>query len=91
MTNLKVNEMTEMDLILCHLESADHDNFCVAWYFGLDEYKNDHDVLLLMANAMLAHWDIPLYAVSVSWDDKHECFVWHFGPNTSPDYNNYKQ
>jgi len=91
MTNLKVNEMTEMDLILCHLDQADWDNFCSAWYFGLDEYKNNHDVLLLMANAMLNHWNIPLYAVSVSWSKKYKCFVWHFGKNSSPDYNNYKK
>ncbi len=91
MTNLKVNEITQMDLILCHLYEEDRDDFATAWYFGLDEYKDNHDVLLIMANAMLAHWEIPLYAVSVSWSKRYQCFIWHFGQNTSPDYNNYKQ
>jgi hypothetical protein len=91
MINLKVNEMTEMDLILCYLDAADCDNFCIAWYFGLDEYKNNHDMLLLMANAVLNHWEIPLYATDVSWHDNDECFIWYFGQNTSPEYNNYKQ
>lgn len=91
MTNLKVNEMTEMDLILCYLDEEDWDNFCTAWYIGLDEYKNNPDALLLVANAMLNHWNIPLYAVGISWADNDDCFVWHFGLNTSPDYNNYKQ
>lgn len=91
MTNLKVNEMTEMDLILCHLDEGDWDNFCQAWYYGLDEHKNEFNTLLLMANAMLNHWEIPLYATSASWSEAHNCFVWHFGNNTSPDYNNYKQ
>jgi hypothetical protein len=90
MTNLKVNEITQIDKILQHVVPMYHDSFCEAWYFGLDAYKDNVDVLLLVANAILEHWEIPLYAVNVSWSKKHECFVWHFGENTSPDYNNYK-
>lgn len=87
-TIMQVNEITEIDLIICHLDEADQENFVTAWYFGLDEYKHNLNSLLIMANATLNHWSIPLYAVGVSWHDKDECFIWHFGNNTSPDYTN---
>lgn len=87
-TTMQVNELTEIDLIICHLEEEDQENFCIAWYFGLDHYKENEDALLIMANATLNHWEIPLYAVGIIWSPQHNCFIWIFGDNTSPDYTN---
>ena len=83
---MQVNEITQIDKILEHLDPKYHDSFCEAWYLGLDAYKEHQDSLVIMANATLAHWDIALYVVGVDWSNKDSCFVWKFGKNTSPDY-----
>jgi len=83
---MQINEITQIDQILQHVDPKYHDTFCEAWYFGLDAYKDNVDVLMLVANAILAHWEIHLYAVNISWDEVNECFIWHFGDNNSPDY-----
>ena len=88
---MKMNELTQLDRLLKHVDPNYADDFCQTWYIDLDQYKEHPDTLLLMANAVLNHWDIPLYTTGVSWHEKDECFVWHFGKNTSPEYNNYKQ
>jgi hypothetical protein len=80
------NEITDRDKLLSYLNPADWDNFCTAWYNGLDLYKEYPNSLILMANAVLTHWEVPLYVVDVSWDSALDCFVWHFGKNDSPDY-----
>ena len=77
-TTIQVNEITELDLIICYLDEKDRENFVCAWYFDLDEYKDNPDMLLLMANAVLTHWGIPLYAEDVSWHKADKCFIWHF-------------
>ena len=84
--DMHINEITEIDKILTHLDQADHDNFCYAWYQGLDPYKENPHALLLMANAVLTHFEVPLYATGISWDPFTECFVWKFGKNTSPNH-----
>jgi len=83
---MQINEITEIDKILNYLDEADYNNFCHAWYQGLDPYKENPEALLLMANAVLAYFEVPLYATGVSWDGSNNCFVWKFGKNTSPDY-----
>ncbi|CAB4241623.1 hypothetical protein UFOVP71_161 [uncultured Caudovirales phage] len=83
---MQINEITQIDLLLEHLDPADQENFCYAWYQGLDVYKDNPNALLLVANATLTHWEIPLYAVNVTWDEVNECFIWHFGDNNSPEY-----
>jgi hypothetical protein len=83
---MQINEITEIDQLLKHLPEGDQENFCYAWYQGLDLYKGNQNALLLLANATLTYWSIPLYAVDVGWDEENECFIWHFGENTSPEY-----
>jgi hypothetical protein len=83
---MQINEITQIDLLLKHLPAEDQENFCYAWYQGLDAYKDNVEALLLIANATLTHWEVPLYAVNVSWDEINDCFIWHFGENTSPEY-----
>lgn len=83
---MQINEITQIDQLLKHLPEGDQENFCYAWYQGLDLYKGNRDALLLLANATLTYWSIPLYAVDVGWDEENECFIWHFGENTSPEY-----
>ena len=83
---MQINEITQIDQILKHLVPEDQENFCYAWYQGLDAYKENPNALMLMANATLTHFEIPLYATDVGWDETSECYIWHFGENTSPDY-----
>jgi hypothetical protein len=83
---MQINEITQIEKLLKHLATGDQENFCYAWYHGLDSFKDDMNALLLMANATLTHFGIPLYANNVTWDEVNECFIWHFGKNDSPDY-----
>jgi len=87
---MQINELREIDQLLAYVDPKYYDNFCDTWYLGLNAYKEYPHSLLLMANAVLNHWDIPLYVTDVSWSDNDKCFIWHFGENTSPEYNNYK-
>ena len=82
----KLNEITDRETLLSYLDPADWDNFSTAWYNGLDPFKEYPNSLIIMANAVLTHWEVPLYAVDVGWDEEQGCFIWHFGENTSPEY-----
>jgi len=75
---ITINEITQIDQLLKHVGADYHDIFVEEWYQGLDPYKEYPESLMLFANAKLNYWDIPLYAESVSWDEEHGCFIWHF-------------
>jgi hypothetical protein len=75
---IQINEVTEQDKLLSYLDPNDWDNFYTAWYYGLDPYKENPEALIMMANAVLTHWHVPLYAESIDWDDGNDCFIWHF-------------
>jgi hypothetical protein len=75
---MKMNELTEIDQLLAHVDSIYWDDFCDVWYRDLNEYKECPHTLLMMANAVLVHWGIALYAEDVTWSDRDECFIWHF-------------
>jgi hypothetical protein len=78
---ITVNESTEIEEFLQHVDPVYWDIFCDAWYAGLTPYKDYPESLMLVANAILNHWEIPLYTEDVSWDDTHACFVWHLVTN----------
>jgi len=75
---MQINELREIDQLLAYVDQKYWDIFCETWYQGLDAYKEYPHSLLLMANAILNHWDIPLYAEDISWDSTDKCFIWHF-------------
>lgn len=83
---MTVNEITQINKILKYLAKEDYENFCHAWYYGLDPFKENPNALLLIANAILTHFEVPLYTTDVGWDQTTNCFIWKFGKNTSPDY-----
>jgi hypothetical protein len=75
---MQINEITEFHEVLQYISPDLQDSFCEAWYQGLDPYKNYPESLLLVANAILNHWHVPLYAKEISgWDDEHCCFIWN--------------
>lgn len=75
---MQINELREIDQLLVYVDQKYWDIFCETWYQGLDAYKEYPHSLLMMANAILNHWDIPLYAEDISWDSTDKCFIWHF-------------
>jgi hypothetical protein len=75
---MQMNELTEIDQLLGYVDQKYWDAFCDVWYVDLNAYKEYPHSLVLMANAVLAHWGIPLYAEEVSWHDADKCFIWHF-------------
>jgi len=75
---MQINELREIDQLLAYVDSKYWDTFCDVWYQDLNAYKEYPHSLVLMANAILNHWDIPLYVEDVSWADNDECFIWHF-------------
>jgi len=76
---MRINEVTQFNRLLAYVDPVYHDLFCDAWYIELDRYKEDPNSILMFANAILAHWDVPLYAESIAgWDDNNECFIWKF-------------
>jgi hypothetical protein len=75
---MQINELREIDQLLAYVDQKYWDIFCDTWYHGLDAYKEYPHSLLIMANAILNHWDIPLYAEDLSWDSTDKCFIWHF-------------
>lgn len=75
---MQMNELNEFYQLLAYVDPAFWDCFSDAWYDGLNAYKDYPDSLLLAANAVLHHWDIPLYVDDVAWDDVDDCFIWHF-------------
>ena len=76
---MQINEITDFHEVLQYISPDYHDLFTDAWYQGLDPYKHYPESLLLVANAILNHWRVPLYAKSISgWDDANSCFIWDF-------------
>jgi hypothetical protein len=75
---MQINELHEIDQLLAYVDQKYWDIFCDTWYQDLDAYKEYPHSLVMMANAVLNHWDIPLYVEDVSWSDTDECFIWHF-------------
>ena len=75
---MQVNELHDIDQLLAYVDPKYWDIFCDTWYQDLDAYKEYPLSLLMMANAILNHWDIPLYAEDISWSSADECFIWHF-------------
>lgn len=75
---MQMNELTEIDQLLCYVDRKYWDAFCDTWYRDLNVYKEYPHSLVLMANAVLAHWEIPLYVEDVLWHDTDKCFIWHF-------------
>lgn len=80
-----INEITDFDKVLQHIEPKYQDCFCESWYHGLDQYKEFPESLLLVANAILNHWEVPLYVESiVGWDEINNCFIWHLRQMKQP-------
>jgi hypothetical protein len=72
-----INELHEINQLLAYVDSDYWDVFCDVWYQDLNAYREHPHSLMLMANAILNHWDVPLYAEDVSWAEADECFIWH--------------
>lgn len=75
---MQMNELREIDQLLAYVDQIYWDDFCSVWYTDLNAYKECPHSLVLVANAVLNHWGIPLYVEDVSWHDTDECFIWHF-------------